>query len=872
MKRNHIILALGLALAVVGWLWLRSGDDQPAKSPSATSTGGFRIGGATLKAQREVPTIEVETDQDPRGELSLLGLVLDDVGGPVAGATITIDTNPPRSVESESDGSFVIDQLVPRSYEVAAQKESQVAGPVSAQLIDDSQPITLRMRGAGALEVTVVDGGSKRPIAGALVELRGAIQRTATSDAEGKALLRGVIHGAYVLAASAPGYARLAVSHQGVELPAGIDQLTLGLQPGTPVSGSVSDDRGKPIEGARVFAEDASVLAGAIASEVVLTDRQGRWKMAALVPGTYRFAARGATHAPGASAPVVIKEAPVADVQITLTAGAQLAGKVVNAQGAPAPRAAIRVVVDEGSWGQGVARQTVADAEGAFSLQGLPRARVHAVATRAGRSSLTRTFDLEETPDAVDVVIALDADGELAGVVKDRRGAPVPDAVVVAEATAPTSKTRAEATLRGKLSVVADGDGKFLLRGLPADKYALRANWPGASLVQRTSWMRPAVVATTGSRDLVLTLEEDGQLLGKVQREDGQAPKLMVVSVGGGATFGGVGGRFSISRLPAGKHTLTITGPDFATRVLDDVELEPGQSRDLGLITVVAGRTIRGRVLDGSGSPVAGAAVVATKQIRGVVAGPAGALVADAKRTVTAEDGGFQLDGLASIALSIGAEAPGRGKSDFTTVPAGTSSLTLDLTLNPVGGLRGVVTRGGQPIGGAAVVLSAKGATSGGSGVTTGTDGTFQFTSLTPGSYGVIVMFDHGGGPLLKRDQVTVHADKIAQLAVELPKGEVTLVVAARTSPDRGVASARVFLTEIIDGKEGNDGRSELLSLAEPARFTEVSPGSYRLCVVAQEPPKAGAPAPAPVCSYLGVTESPSEQRAEVEFPTSPAS
>lgn len=898
MKRNQAI-AIGVAVLAAAALYFRCGSSEraasrPASSPTSPTSSGKLVlgGGGALKAQRELGSIPIEADADPRGSLQLFGTVLDEHGATVEGAEVFLASAPPRTFTTDGDGNFEVTGLAPRRYELEARKDDAVAGPLTVALDGEAaregepMSVTLRLRRVGAVEVSVLDGGSRRPLAGAALELRGASVRTATTDEAGRATWRGVAGGSYVLVASAPGYAPTFRSYQAAEQPGGVERVTLELRGGVAVAGRVVDSRGIPVAGARVLAEDADALVPLNdgARDAVTTDGRGAWRIAALAPGTYRFTARSAGHPPGSSPParIALGAAPD-DVTITLPAGARLAGRVEQADGTPAPLATVRVVVDEGSWGQALARQTSADAEGRFTFEGLPRKRLSAVAMSGGATSLTRTFDLGATGDHTNAVLALDVDGVIAGVVQDNAGRPVPEAVVLAELAAPMSRTRGEATLRGNLSALADEQGRFELRGAPPGKIALRAAWPGASPRQRTTRLRPPVIAMVGARDVVLELPRDASVRGTVQRSDGTRPTTFLVTLGGAAGFGGRDGELSISNIPPGTHTLRISGPDFATRTLEGIELAPGEQRDLGPITVVAGRTVSGRVLRADGAPAPGVTVVATRQSSGVVVGPAGALVSDLKQTTSGDDGSYALEGLTPAALAVGAEDALQGRSSFLTVPAGAQDQVIDLKLEPVGALRGTVKRGGEPVAGAAVVMSAKGAPSGGSGVTTGTDGGYQFSALIPGSYTLTVMFDHGDGPQLSRAQATVAAGKTSTVDVELPRGSVTLVVNAQPAapgapgaPDAGGAgSVQALLSRTGAAGEsggsgdgnGGDRRAQPISATAAARFTELMPGSYQLCLVSTAKPADGATRPPPSCRHIAIAESPSEQQVTLPLP-----
>src|SRR6185369_11269690 len=76
----------------------------------------------------------VLSDDDPKGTLRLEGQVVDQDDKPVAGAIVTLSSNPPRTTKSEDDGGFAFETLVARPYTLTARADKGVAGPVTAKL------------------------------------------------------------------------------------------------------------------------------------------------------------------------------------------------------------------------------------------------------------------------------------------------------------------------------------------------------------------------------------------------------------------------------------------------------------------------------------------------------------------------------------------------------------------------------------------------------------------------------------------------------------------------------------------------------------------------------------------------------------------
>ncbi|HEX3757548.1 MAG TPA: carboxypeptidase-like regulatory domain-containing protein, partial [Kofleriaceae bacterium] len=247
-RRLRIAIAIVVvALAGGGWWALaRRVDPHPAAdAPAKSAAGELRRDRAQRGEVGEMPRVVI--DDDPRGELRLEGQVVDADDHGVAGATVVITSNPPRSVQTEGDGSFGFDGLLARPYTLIARAAKGVAGPITARLTAKSEPIVLRLRPAAKLTVNVV-GSDGKSISGATVELRGVDVQHAVTKA-GTAVIAPVAPGNYQIAAWTDGMAH---SFQRIQIGKGDAQARLILSAGAPVTGRVVDDRGTGLAGARV--------------------------------------------------------------------------------------------------------------------------------------------------------------------------------------------------------------------------------------------------------------------------------------------------------------------------------------------------------------------------------------------------------------------------------------------------------------------------------------------------------------------------------------------------------------------------------------------------------------------------------------------
>jgi protocatechuate 3,4-dioxygenase beta subunit len=887
MSRRTLLIGALLIFAILGARVVKgcqARDPERTGASAAPASPRSVAGGNVARLRADVAPIPVEADPSPAGALRLRGLVLGVDERPAEGAVVSLGTTPPRTARTDRAGSFAFDKLAPGPYRLAARGGGAVGGPLTLQLNERSGPVTLRLKSAAAVEATAIDARSRKAVSGAALELRGDDVQTATTGPDGKLRFEGVRPGKYVVKASAPEHSPVLRSLTVADASA-VERVTLELGSGASASGEVRDARGQPVPGIPVVAELTSTLVSLAEAreDGAVTDEHGRFRFAVLDAGGYRFVASDAAHPPASSSLIALDGAHDHDgIVIQLEDSARIAGQVVTRSGDPVPFAVVRAVVNEGTLGQVLARQTQCDDQGQFELGGLPRKPVDIAALHDSASSDTHQLNLRDTPAVSELVLALDADGAIAGTVVNGNDQPVADAVVLAEPSASASRSRAEVTLRGKLSALTDGAGKFELRGLRSGaSYLLRAAPPGASLSRRTSWLRASTKVEVNGKTVVLRVDADGRLKGQVRREDGGAPELFSVTVDGASSFvgGGGTGEFHIPDVPPGTHTVTVSGPDFVTRAVQSVEIKADVEADVGVVSVAKGRRITGRVVREDGSPVAGATVIASKAMTGssVVVGPAGAQMADARQTVSADDGAYSLGGMGMTPINLGAEHPGDGRSAFVSVPPGLDDVKLDLGLKATGALRGTVTQQGRPVSGALVLASVRGAPAGGTGATTGTDGSYAFDALTPGAYSVAAILDAGGGQNVKQSSVAIKPGDTARLDVELPVGTVTLVVHPISQGGGLTAPVRVVLTRSeLGGPPRSAGapppafQTQVVTGSDPARFSGVEPGMYRLC--ASLAPATGsattsAEATKASCAFTSVAQGPSTQETSVAVP-----
>ncbi len=614
MSRIRIAIIVGV-LAALGagafFLFGRSKDKSAAKADA----GVARVDPKTPVTADRAPRLAADDafvwrDDDPKGPLRIDGQVIDAQDHGVKGAVVSIDTNPPRELVVEDDGSFEITGLIARDYRLEARAGDAHAGPVQLRLAPDSQPVTLRLAAAGTVQVIVRDAIVGMPISGAKVELRGGLVLAATTGKDGVAELHGVGAGWAPLRVDAKGYAPAAMMLATTGDPAEVQRQVVTLSLGAGVAGRVVDEAGQPVAGARVLAVSASEPFPVVdpRRDAAVTDADGKFAIAALAAGTYRFAASHPDFSPATTPPIAIDgHTAREDIEVRLDRGATIRGTVRSPDGQPVAAAAIRIV-GKGSVFWRMTRQAFSDERGAFVVRGLPKRAVDVVAWHPSGGSELTPVDLAATPDA-EVTLTLSLLGAIAGKVVDAAGQEIGDAQLVAEPVWTGAMGESDAWIaRGLQATIADSGGAFRFAGLPEGTYEIHAARPDAS--EAALWLSAPTSAKTGDLALRIVLAADGVVVGKVALPDGKAPAAFTVSIGAArpVPFATMDGSFEVT-APGGHHALEIAGATFVSKSVP-VDVVADDEVDVGTITVAAGRSISGRVLDASGGPVAGASNV----------------------------------------------------------------------------------------------------------------------------------------------------------------------------------------------------------------------------------------------------------------------
>lgn len=676
-------LVLALAVAIV-WLAKPARDGDSGETSASSSDRAHGLGPIP-----EIQRIRSHTDawareQDLPGPAALHGTVVDESDAPVAGATVTVSSNPPRSVVTDDTGSWKLAELLPRPYRLDARKDRSYAR--LGNVAPSPQAIVLRMSLGAEVRVRVVDAATQAPVAGAHVHIHRDAAPPADTDDAGWASFRGAPPvEAFTLDADKPGYAsvRKLVS-------AGLAGQTatvfrVDLERAATLTGRVVDQSGRNIVNATV----AAVPAGKPAMtdpmvDGVHTDAKGRFTIADVAPGTLEVRAFHPDFRAGAVTSVTATAgAPGGEVIITMRRAVSVSGRVVDASGEPAAWAEVQVHPElQSLWNGAAGRHVVADAAGEFRIDGLPPTAVRLIAsTSVAASSQAKKLDLAANQDVENVELTVDLHGEIAGTIVDGAGAPVAGAAVTCQ---PAQAKRVAVRCPG--FETSDADGHFRLGGLGAGSYRLLAS-RGVGLAATAQ-----TIATTGETGVHLALASVATVTGQVRFSDGGVPEGARVELSPGRALSrsvASDGTFSIDQIDPGAYTLLAVG-SFVARSQPGVHVAAGQRVDVGVIIVERGRTIEGVVVDDRGVPIEGARVVAGASLSGRDVSENLGVHLDAAVTQTDDAGHFKLVAVPPDAKQVVAEHPRHGRTSSVSPGAGPMRLVLHAEASLEGTVAGI--------------------------------------------------------------------------------------------------------------------------------------------------------------------------------------
>lgn len=549
-----------------------------------------------------------------------------------------------------------------------------------------------------------------------------------------------------------------------------------------------------------------------------LTGADGLARFEGLAPGKLTIASdRGSFSATRAAA------GETAEVTLTLPAGFEVRGRVIDASSAPVAGAEVYLWGSHETTDRGFVAAR-ADVNGEYRVRGLPSGGLSFLSARApGREPTQQRLVMAGVGGAIEVDLVFSrAGGALAGRVFAPDGAPLASAVVVVGASmgpfdvvrfADGAEGRAAAAQRS----VTDELGRFRFDGVAAGELAVRVRAPGLAPWQGTTEVQ---VGRTASLDVVLA--EGVTLTGAVRDDSGAPVPGARLSVGGASelfvamTRTDKDGTFEIQGLAAGEFEVTAKAPNLgqATAKLAGV---PGQTLRWDAVLADDRLTLRARLVP---PPEAGTgwSLVAERF------GPEGHFF---QSVACDSEGRFAIPGCPQGALKLTLFAAGASYFPQLVVEearAGAAEvvLQLDPARAPSVRLRGrIVGADGQAIGSAKLLPVCSDFNSAPNLDTDPDSGRFELGPFPPGEWSLLVMLE-GFGPVrttkvrLAQGESHDFGDIVLQQA-----GRV--IVRFASEPDVDTSGTFAYLST-------EDGRSAWLALdGRTATSERLAPGRYVL-------------------------------------------
>jgi protocatechuate 3,4-dioxygenase beta subunit len=575
-----------------------------------------------------------------------------------------------------------------------------------------------------------------RPIAGATLVSTGA---KTTSDAAGHYSIRAssTLKESYVTATAAH-YAQADLTVQ-LSGPGSTATANFELVTSFRVKGRVVDAAGAPIEGATV----RSFYTG---EDGTTSGSDGRFVLDYLDPRRSRHSVHARKEGyvqAQVSVDVAGEELEIAD--LVLKRGVRIEGSVVDDTNAPVAGARLYIGMSPFAYDR---LDATSHDDGTFLFPNVPTGAQTMVTSCTGLAPDRRVLTLsEEQPVVAGLVIRLASGHFVGGVIHDEAGNPVSGVGV--------------STRHGgdyiEPNATSDESGRFHVDGLPANDVSLE-------LYSRTIVRKTVPVAQLDDDDLEIVVQASGKLAGRVV--DGVSGKPLEEFVirfvrpddydrrqpplsGYGANWSREGHRFTGTHgvwdtgnetlAPGGATGIEVRADGYAPTRIGRVVVSRAPDPDACVARMFVGASVRGRVVDADGKPIAAARVAvksASDPTRSFSDEPY-----EAGTTQSRDDGTFEIGTVAPGASVLLVQAPRRpfvvdGPFDVPTSGAVDRRVELPRGLTLVGEL---LDAAGTPLPNESVTIfestSKRGEPQYSATTTTNAAGHFEFAGLSEGLF-----------------------------------------------------------------------------------------------------------------------------------------
>ena len=380
---------------------------------------------------------------------AIAGRVISEGGIPVPQVRVTADYHSnavyPVGVWSDDDGIYRIPNLAEGLYHVRVDVRYSpsvygrfVANPgepnriVWVQEGETTEGVDFSLVPGRSVSGHVRYQKTGKPPAGIPLALMGRDRMDTVTDEEGGYVFRGVPPGRYGIATDLEGYMTPPRRWFEVTIERDVQDMDVVLIRKGAVSVMVRDEEGHSISDARVWYGGGKEISGMREESVLQTDGKGRCRFEEVYTEWPELEVLWVDHSEYAFSLLLeepIEEGEDRKVEVTLSRGGTLRGRVMDWEGKPVSGARIRILRPEEYpiwWYPGTARSVFTDDSGEYRAEHLPRGALRIAADHPEPRFVAEEFTAEVYEGEVATQdVTVQQGGTLMGRVVDRQGRPV---------------------------------------------------------------------------------------------------------------------------------------------------------------------------------------------------------------------------------------------------------------------------------------------------------------------------------------------------------------------------------------------------------------------------------------------------------------
>lgn len=630
-------------------------------------------------------------------------------------------------------------------------------------------------------------------------------------DAQGRYSIQGLSPGEYWVAPKTGSSDYVGLNFQSgrkVTLEAGseIVDLDFEVDRGGRISGRFLLPDGQPAQGVECYALPVNLAAIVMSGDLSVMESLNRGRQSSGADGDFEFrglrlgrsyrvqgSVRGMASLSSDPVPLS-QDSPQAELELVLSRGSTVFGRVLRQDGQPAPDAQVSASIENLNpldvISAGGIQRAQSDSQGRFELKNLTagKYRVMAGDELILASMLTASQDQKDSPQSAQVevdgrsdvrgiVLTLDESEQsrIAGMVVDDLGQPLDKVMLMVSNVRSSFHSSAQSGPEGGFSIQTRGEGPFQIMATHnRDRKIVRGIEPGRQDVRiefsRSGHVSGRVVVPGGPSVPKGARVEARQ----ASSEDPMEAAMRAFMPSQHFAVPQQDGAFRIE-VPAGQVEIEARVPGFAPALAGPVEVLPGEETGGIEVRLAQGAALLGTVVLKNGTPLDGAIVQAVledddlaSQIRR--SSPFFRMMSGEQAT-TDQDGRFELPRLQPGKYAVSASYRGQAPSDPLEVrleEGQTREVRLELSAG--GAISGLIVDGEVPQPGKVVLLSSTHSPS--QSTVSDEEGRFLLEDVAAGEYGLHVSdMQAGRQGVLKSAEVVVREDETLQVVIDLAAG-----------------------------------------------------------------------------------------------------